>query len=126
MAQRGRKSSLNVVPLAVNVGRPQLTAPATLTKPERRLFIEIATANLHLKVGDVPLLAMYVQGLAKVQKLAKQADVAAWEKGVRAVLSMATKLRITPQSTTHPETAARKRAQSPPSYYETMMDEADD
>jgi hypothetical protein len=123
MAQRGRKPNLNVVELGVTTARPRPIAPSILTKAERQLFTETAAAHLHLVPGDAPLLALYVQGLVKVQRLAKKADVAAWEKAVRAVLSMATKLRITPQATVHPESAGRKRPQLPPSYYEVMPDD---
>lgn len=112
MAQRGRKSHFNAVSLDVTTARPRLIAPANLTKTEAALFAELAATNPHLKAGDKPLLAIYAQGLIKVQKLARQADTAAWEKAVRACLSMATKLRITPQSTAHPESAGRKRQQN--------------
>ncbi len=61
-------------------------------------------------MGDGPLLSAYVQGLAKCYKLARRGDVTAWEKCLRATLSAATRLRLTPQSSLHPDTAARKKS----------------
>jgi hypothetical protein len=125
MAQRGRKPkpSLTVVPLDVTIVRPRLTAPSILTKGERALFAEAAAINLHLRPADTPLLALYVQALAKTYRLARQSDaaaVAAWEKSARTTMALARSLRITTQSQVHPEFAGRKRQIQQPSFYETM------
>ncbi len=126
MTQRGRKSALKLVPLDATGIRPKLTPPRTLSKSEAELFVATVANNPHLSTGDAPLLACYVQGLAKGQRLARSRDVAAWEKCMRVVLSMATKLRLTPQSL-HPDTVARrKRDQPPPSYYELDSNDDDD
>lgn len=128
MARPGRRSQaeLNIVSLAPTAARPKLTAPEFLTTAERSLFTEIAAANAHLTTGDAMLLGLYVQGLTRVQK-AKRTDIAAWEKAVRVVLSLATKLRLTPQSSTDPQTLGRRRKdEQKPSYLETMGNDDDD
>jgi hypothetical protein len=126
MAQRGRKSSLNVVTLDVSTTRSRLTAPSVLTKAEAKFFVEAAAANPHLRPADAPLLAAYAQAMVKTYRMARQSDTASWEKSARVAMALATKLRITAQAQVHPESAGRKRPHSPPSYYETETMEPDD
>ena len=131
MGKRGpRSSASNLVVLDATRSRPKLTPPQLLTKIERALFIDATSSNPHLKPGDAQFLASYCMALAKSNKLARKTDTASiksWELTTRVMISMATKLRITSQATTHPEKAGRARAnQLPPSYYETMDDFDDD
>jgi len=48
----------------------------------------------------------------------KADDAADFEKLARVAMAIATKLRLTPQSRTHPEKLARMQKQQPLSYYE--------
>ncbi len=107
-----KSAASNLIPLPTTGPGSKLTAPPFLSKSEASLFSQTAIANPHLTSSDVPLLACYVQGLVKGQKLVKQADVAAWEKCMRVVLSMATKLKLTPQAL-HPDTVARRKRDAP-------------
>jgi hypothetical protein len=113
MAQRGRKSTAsNIVRLGVTGARPPLKPLALLTHSEKLLFSQCAQLNPHLVEGDVQMLTAYAQALAKTYALAKKNDsasVSSWEKASRVALSFATKLRITQQSTTNPDSAWRRR-----------------
>ena len=114
----------NVVKPDTGRARSRISAPSALNAPERALFNELINNNGHLKPGDAPFLAAFVQAMMKVNKLARKTDAASiksWEMTSRVMLSMGTKLRITAQATTHHITAGRARNNlRTPSYYETM------
>ena len=110
MAQRGRRSSTsNIVALAPTGTRSRLTPPAFLSTVEVTMFADLAAHNRHLTSTDVALLAGYVQALGKMHKMAKKSEIADWERAARVALALGTKLRLTPQSTTDPQTIGRRR-----------------
>src|SRR5215510_7996452 len=122
MMQPGRKSSAaHVVPLPATTSRTVLTPiGSTLTKEERVFFDFIARRNHHLKPIDVPMLMLYAASIVRTMK-ARHEDSETFEKEARAVLALARSLRLTPQATTEPKTAARRRAEAGSiSYYEVM------
>lgn len=132
MAKRGPKSSAetNIVTLATRA-KPRLTPPTLLSKPERSLFVQIVANSPHLRPMDVPMLATYVQGLAKTYRLAKKSDadsLKAWNDTSRVVLALARSLRLTTQSQLGKGTAARATENGTPlSYYaRAAMEDADD
>ena len=98
---------------------PRLIPPAFLTNAERALFTEIieGTDLRHFVVGDLPLIVSYV----KVSLLVRDAPddvtdektVAAWGCAVRVQAMLATKLRLSPQTRSHPRTVAREPRQGP-------------
>ena len=130
MTKPGRRSAAetNIVTLTTKA-RPKLTAPKLLSTAERTLFNEVVRDNPHLKQSDAPILAVYVQSLGKIHKLAKANDavsVAAWEKVTRAMLATARSLRLTTNSRTHQTTAANAHKNAAPmSYYARMQMEGD-
>jgi hypothetical protein len=115
MAQPGRRSvaAASVLRLATPRTRPRLSPPTSLTKDERIIFDLVAIENQHLAATDGPLLAAFAQASIKVFKLAKKEDVAAWERACRVQAMYATKLRISPQTCTDPQSIGRRRKDGP-------------
>lgn len=74
----------------------------------------LAAANRHLTVTDGPLLAVYVQAVTRTHRLGRGKDVGGWEKSARLAMALARSLRLTPQSTTDPQTIGRRRKDDPP------------
>ena len=84
MKQRGRKSADLLALPAVEVPRPQLEPPRSLTKAERLLFTELAANAPHLKPSDAPLLVSYVQATIASRRSARDPSKAnLWEKATR-------------------------------------------
>lgn len=117
MRQRGRKSAEQLATLSVNGDPPRLNPPADLADDERSLFVEIVKAcgPRHFVQSDLPLLVTYVQAtllsrraVANVGKDA--AALALWEKTTRMQATLATRLRLSPQSRTDPKTLGRQQA----------------
>lgn len=120
MLQRGRKSTDQLALRVVDGSRPQLQPPASLSKAERAMFLDLAATAHHLGPSDTQMLASPVQAITLVRKTARDARrIEAWDRAVRAQAMLSTKLRLTPQARTMPRTAAR-RQQGPLSYYDRM------
>jgi hypothetical protein len=129
MTKRGKRSTASNVVGLVAPARPRLSPPSLLTKPEQKLFGEVVLANSHLKSGDVPMLAAYVQALAKTYRLARKTDSAshkAWQESGRLALAMARSLRLTAINSTHPEKLARQRSNAAPLSLAERMDMMED
>ena len=131
--KRGPKSaaSLTVVPLDTARSRSRIPTPKNFTgAQERSLFAETVTHFPHLKTGDTPQLALYVQNVIGALKLSKKSDAASiksCDTKARAALALARSLRLTQISQSHPETLARGRSNhSTSSYYDTMRDNGDE
>ena len=110
MLQRGRKSAANLAALGLNGSPPRLTAPAGLLSEECALFDSV-TSSLdpkHLRESDLPMLVAYVQASLLSRRLARTDKVAEWEKATRLMATLATKLRLTPQSRVDPKALARQ------------------
>jgi hypothetical protein len=122
MRQRGRKSPATLVALNVNSEQPKLTAPSSkLTAPqslnadERALFGELVDAcdASHFRESDLPLLISYIQATLISRGAAHDPDrIALWEKATRMQATLATRLRLSPQSRIDPKTLGRQ--QPPP------------
>ena len=105
-----RKSAADteVVRLATNPRSP-ITPPKFLRADERALFAALAAQNEHLKPTDASILALYSQAVMRTSKLARGDGISDWEKSARATLALARSLRLTAQSSTHPDTLSRQR-----------------
>ena len=115
--QPGRRSAAsNVLPLNASQPRPKLTPIGPLTKGERRVFDHTARENAHLKRADIPMLELYATAYCRAVAN-KRKGAQAWEREARVMMALGTKLRLTPQATTEPRTAARRRAEQA-SYYD--------
>lgn len=113
-----------------------LVAPSSLTAAERALFNEIVNAcdPRHFARGDVQLLVSLVQITLAVRKLAAVANrkpapgaFVSLERMARLQASLATKLRLSPQSRLDRKTAGRLVAkQRGASYYDRATDDDDE
>ena len=109
MRQRGRKSA---EALAINVSGepPRLTPPAGLSPKERAAFVELVNAAdpRHFRRSDVPMIVALVQATIKARELGRDpSKTQDWERASRVMMALATKLRLTPQCRTRPESIAR-------------------
>src|SRR4051794_2412638 len=108
MRQRGRKAAHLLAVPVIEAPSPSPDPPPGLTEPEQTLFTEIAAAAPHLRPSDAELLASYVQATLMSRRAARDPDgIDVWEKATRLQVSLATRLRLTPQSRTDPKTLAR-------------------
>lgn len=112
--KRGRKTSIdNIVPLRPTWQRPKLS-PSTSLGREKDIFDLVLAENQHLTPLDMRMLIAFAQASAKTFKLSKRQNVQSWERSARIMAMLATRLRITPQSTATPQTLARPRRDRPP------------
>jgi hypothetical protein len=79
--------------------------------------------------GDIPLLASYVQATILARGAVKEAaqdprSLAVWEKATRMQATLATRLRLSPQSRVDPKVVGRNRPT--PSAYDLMRLSADE
>jgi len=112
MRQRGRKSAATLVALNVNGEQPRLTAPSSLNTDERALFGELVDAcdASHFRESDLPLLISYIQATLISRGAAHDPDrIALWEKATRMQATLATRLRLSPQSRIDPKTLGRQQ-----------------
>jgi|SRR5262245_3279371 len=115
MKQRGRKSAESPTTV-VNGEPPRLDPPSDLTKDERSLFVQIveACSPKHFTLSDVPILISFVQSTLLSRQAIKKAGknaaaLATWEKATRMQATLATRLRLAPQSRFDAKTNARQQ-----------------
>lgn len=111
--KRGRKSIASLTTPAVNGEASRVTAPASLTPRERRLFNQITAACSadHFRESDIPLLANYVAVTLLTQSTRnKPSKFGVFEKACRLQKSLATSLRLAPSTRADPKTIARDGA----------------
>ncbi len=119
--QRGRKSANELGTLNVE-GEPSRLNPASdLNDAERLLFLEIteACSPRHFTPSDLPILISFVQATLLSRQAIKNAatDTAAlqvWEKSTRMQATLATRLRLAPQSRFDAKTNARQQPRPGP------------
>ena len=124
MGSRGRKSSASLALPQVDGKRPRLDPPTHLGADERRRFLELVEScdPDHFRPSDLPLLCRFVEAdvigeLAATELRTGGAVIdgraspwlIAQEKAVRALVALATKLRLSPSSRTDPKTIARHK-----------------
>lgn len=121
MLQRGRKSRASVCAFpVVDIDHSRLVAPSWLSRDEKKLFSELvgATRVKHFTPADEPLLCAYVQAMILSRKSIKQARkdraaLATWERATKIAGTLATKLRLCPQSRIDAVSVTRGRPSSP-------------
>jgi hypothetical protein len=113
--QRGRKS-INLLAINVDGMPPRLSAPAGLSKAERKLFDFLVGASPphHFTDTDQPLLLSYVQTCVMAHSAKSPAKLSIFERLVRLQAMLATKLRLSPQTRLDPKTLARAAANFDP------------
>lgn len=125
-----------IVHLDLTGAPPLLIPPRSVTAAERTLFNEIvnAVAPQHFAKGDIQLLVSYVQVVLAVRKLAAVANrkpapgaFVSLERMARLQASLATKLRLSPQSRLDRKVAGRLAAKPRgASYYDRATDDDDE
>jgi hypothetical protein len=128
MLQRGRKGSATLTAPPVDGHAPRLEPPSSLSEAERQVFIGLVSAcdRKHFRVSDLPLLSSYVRAIVLEERAARELGLnpldkgwlGVWEKSGRALVSLAARLRLSPQSRQHPRTAARLPEQAFPRPWE--------
>jgi hypothetical protein len=116
MLQRGRKSGAAIAVAGVSGAPARLKPPPSLSAAERVVFIDLVEAvdPKHFRASDMPLLCAYVHAVvleaSAAKKLAKDSKaLVLWEKSSRAMVALAARLRLCPQSRLDPKTVARQR-----------------
>jgi hypothetical protein len=101
MTPPGRKSAalleMNALKEATSPKKPPST-PDVLTPAEKALFHQLRGANPHLTDTDTSLLVCYCQAVTQTHRLGKGKDVMNWERAVRCLMALSTKLKLTPQA----------------------------
>jgi hypothetical protein len=123
--KRGRKSASDLAVINVNGDPPRLDPPSDLTDDERSLFVQIveACSPKHFAPIDLPILLSFIQSILlsrqAVKNAAKDAGaLALWEKATRMQATLATRLRLAPQSRFDAKTTARQRPHLGPQPWE--------
>jgi hypothetical protein len=115
MQQRGRKSMAGMAALNVTGKPSRLTPPSSLNDDEQALFSELIGAcdSSHFRESDLPLLISYVQSTLISRAAAHDPDrIVIWEKATRMQATLATRLRLSPQSRVDPKTVGRHQPYS--------------
>ena len=104
--------------------RPRITAPPGMSPEELTVFQRIVAQShpTHFTESDGPLLQAYCQaivltGMAFDTAMQRPAELPTWERCVKTMATLATKLRLCPHSRSDPKTVMR--AISGQSRYET-------
>jgi hypothetical protein len=121
MRQRGRKSAASLAILNVNGKQTRLSAPPSLDDNERALFDELVAAcdPSHFRESDIPLLVSFVQATLIARGAAHEPErIAMWEKATRMQATLATRLRLAPQSRLDPKTVGRREVPTGPRPWE--------
>lgn len=119
MGQRGRKSAAALATPA-KATRARLEPPADLDAQEEEVFRQIVgdwPAD-HFRRSDLPVVSAYCRGIIFERRLGEAATrdsdhVKLWMDAARTVISLATKLRLTPQSRYDPKAVGRLASRTP-------------
>jgi hypothetical protein len=120
MLQRGRQSRASVRSFPVDVAETRIEPPTWLTREEKKLFAEIVGAcrAKHFTASDEPLIISYVQATLLARRSIKRAGkdraaLATWERSTKIAGTLATKLRLCPQSRIDAQSVGRGRPSLP-------------
>ena len=112
MRQRGRRSAATLVAIDLTGKPSRLTPPSSLNDDEQALFSELVGAcdASHFRESDLPLLISYIQATLISRAAAHDPDrIVLWEKATRMQATLATRLRLSPQSRIDPKTIGRQQ-----------------
>lgn len=116
MRQRGRASAAALADVNVTATAARQEPPSNLSDEERALFTELveACAPTHFVKSDLPLLVSFIQATLLVRRAATgMVDdpdlIAVFEKSVKLQATLATRLRLAPQSRLDPKSVARQQ-----------------
>lgn len=126
-----RKSSAALSVIPITSAHKRISPPTDLSPPEANLFRAIINqvAPNHFTESDAPLLISYVQSTLLSRRAAKalaSGDASAlpvWDRTTRMQATLATRLRLAPQSRSDPKSVARKLAAHRRSVYDQIEDD---
>jgi phage terminase small subunit len=117
MKQRGRKSAASTSLVVVDLQHKPVECPAGLPREVEQIFRDVVASCVpqHFRKSDIPLLVNYSVACHLVRfyfGLIGEDETAFrfWTEATKLMISMATKLRLTPSSRTQPITAARQES----------------
>ena len=123
--KRGRTSGAELSAVPIDSARKPIEPPPTLKAPEARIFREVveSCAVNHFRKADIPVLTAFATATHLSRFYAEligesEGAFKNWEAAVRLQISLATKLRITPQSRYDPKTIARHQPHDGPAPWE--------
>lgn len=115
MQKRGRASAAALANVNVTGTAARQEPPPNLSEEERTLFTELveSCAPTHFVKSDLPLLVSFIQATLLVRRAATgMVDnpdmIAVFEKSVKLQATLATRLRLAPQSRLDPKSLARQ------------------
>ena len=121
MRQRGRASAAALADVNVTGKAARQEPPSDLSDAERTLFTELveACAPTHFVKSDLPLLVSFIQATLLVRRAATgMVDdpdlIAVFERSVKLQATLATQLRLAPQSQLDPKSVARQQPNEGP------------
>jgi phage terminase small subunit len=127
MGRRGPKSSAELSVIPLSPGPNRLQPPPHLGSDEAKIFREIVTScdPRHFAPSDVYLLAAYCDAVVISRRAAAalredQGAAAVWERSVRVLATLATRLRLAPQARNDPKTTGRLARGWQPSAYDVL------
>jgi phage terminase small subunit len=114
MNKRGRQSLADLSVVPIDVARRPIEPPADLKPKEAEIFRQVVAscdAN-HFRKSDIPIVTAFATATHLSRFYAdrigeSEGAFTQWEKASRLQISLATKLRLTPQARAHPATVAR-------------------
>ena len=113
--------------MPIHAARNRLQPPADLRGDAAALFRELVASCHpdHFVVSDRPLLVAYCEVATASRHLARQSRknpklVPAWERTVKMLATLATRLRLAPQARSRPEATMRRHLKHAPSFYDVM------
>jgi phage terminase small subunit len=123
--KRGRKSAEDLAIVSLASARRPIEPPADLKRQEAEIFREVvaACAANHFRKSDIPILTAFATATHLSRYYAERIGETEgafknWEAAARMQVSLATKLRITPQSRYDPKTIARREPHDGPAPWE--------
>ena len=131
--KRGRKSiaEITMSPVA-NAKAMRLAPPSDLGRDEAALFRQLVAScpAEHFVASDMPLVVSFVQATVLSRRAAKALSkdasyVTVWEKATRMQATLATRLRLAPQSRIDSKTVGRRATAHRPSAYDLMGNDDD-
>jgi phage terminase small subunit len=134
MRQRGRRSAdLEATDAIVDVtGKRSRLEPPALPGAERKIFLDLVNGcdPEHFRSADVFLLVRYVEAIALAERAAKEIRKGAVRRGrtspwlavqreaVKAMVALAIRLRLSPQSRIDAKTLGRQQLRTGPAPWE--------
>ena len=126
-----RKSAAALSVIPITSAHKRIQPPSDLSPPEANLFRTMISqvAPDHFTESDGPLIVSYVQATLLSRRASKELAagntkaLAIWDRATKIQATLATRLRLAPQSRSCPKTLSRKLAAHSRSIYDQIEEE---